>query len=91
MARDTAVDHTTVSFEGATETHSNKKTFEPRIHKEDVDNDGDTDLVFHFRMGETNLTCQSTDGTLAGETFDGLVFVGTEGVRMVNVGGGFSN
>lgn len=72
----TFVDHSTVTFEGASETHVDKKSGEPRRHEEDVD--GDTDLVFHFRLGDTNLTCESPEGTLTGETFDGQAIVGTD-------------
>jgi len=79
----TTVDHTTVLFEGASETHVNKKSGEPRRHEEDVDGDADTDLVFHFRVGDTNLGCSSTEGTLIGETFDGQAIEGTDAVRMV--------
>ena len=80
----TTVDHTTVMFEDASETHVGKKSGEPRRHEEDVDGDGDTDLVFHFRLGETDLTCSSTEGTLTGETFDGQAIEGTDAVRMVD-------
>jgi hypothetical protein len=76
------VDHTTVTFEGATETHGGKK------HQEDVDNDGDTDLVFHFRQGETSLDCTSTEGTLTGQTLGGQSIEGTDSVRMIDSGGG---
>ncbi|MEE8568320.1 MAG: hypothetical protein V3S81_06895, partial [Anaerolineales bacterium] len=79
----TTVDHTTVTFEGATETHVEKETGEPRRHEEDVDEDGDMDLVFHFRLGDTSLTCESTMGTLTGETYDGLPIEGSDSVRMV--------
>ncbi len=79
----TTVDHTTATFEGATETHIDKKTGLPRRHEEDVDGDGDTDLVFHFRYGDTNLDCSSTEGTLTGETFDGTPIEGTDAVRTV--------
>ena len=84
----TTVDHTTVTFEGASETHLDKKSGQPRRHEEDVDGDGDTDLVFHFRLGDTDLTCGSTDGTLTGETFDGQAIEGTDAVRMIDEGGG---
>ena len=79
----TTVDHSTVTFEGARETHIHKKSGEPRRHEEDVDSDGDTDLVFHFRVIDTGLTCESTEGTLIGETFDGQAIEGTDAVRMV--------
>ena len=84
----TTVDHTTVTFEGAGETHVNKKTGVARRHEEDVDGDGDTDLVLHFRLGDTDLTCDSTEGTLTGETFDGQAIEGTDAVRMIDEGGG---
>jgi hypothetical protein len=77
------VDHTTVTFGGASETHVNRQSGELRRHEEDVDSDGDTDLVLHFRLKNTNLTCDSTQGTLTGKTFDGGAIEGTDSVRMV--------
>jgi YVTN family beta-propeller protein len=82
----TTVDHTTVTFEGASETHVNKNTGASRRHEEDVDGDGDTDLVFHFRLGDTDLDCGSTEGTLTGETFDGIPIEGTDAVNMIDRG-----
>lgn len=82
----TTVDHTTVSFEGASETHVDKKSGEPRRHEEDVDDDGDIDLVFHFRLGDTDLTCDSTEGTLTGETYGGQPIQGTDTVNIVPKG-----
>jgi hypothetical protein len=79
----TTVDHTTVTFEAARETHVDRKSGEPRRHEEDVDGDGDPDLVFHFRLGDTDLTCDSTGGTLQGETFDGTRIEGNDSVRRV--------
>jgi len=84
----TTVDHTTVTFEGASETHMNKKTAEPRRHEEDVDDDGDLDLVFHFRLGDTGLACDSTVGNLTGDAFDGQVIQGTDSVNMIDLGDG---
>lgn len=75
----TTVDHTKVTFEGAAEIHVNRRSPEGLRHEEDVDDDGDTDLVFHFRRADTALTCDSTEGTLAGETF----FAGTDSINMV--------
>ena len=77
------VDHTTVTFEGAREIHVNRKTGEPLRHVEDVDLDGDMDLVFHFRLRDTGLTCESTEAVLVGETYDGIPIEGTDSVRMV--------
>jgi hypothetical protein len=79
----TTVDHTTVAFEGATEIHVDRKTGVPIRHEEDIDLDGDLDLVFHFRLGDTDLICGSTEGTLLGETFDGLLIRGTDAVQTV--------
>ncbi len=79
----TTVDHRTVSFAEASETHIDKKSGEARRHEEDVDADNDVDLVLHFRFGETNLTCDSTEGTLFGETFDGVLVIGTDAIDMV--------
>ncbi len=59
-----------------------------RRHEEDVDGDGDLDLVFHFRMGETGLGCGSAGGTLFGETFDGPTIIGTDAILMLDKGGG---
>jgi hypothetical protein len=81
------VDHTTVTFEGASETHVDRRSEEPRRHEEDVDGDGDIDLIFHFRLGETNLTCDSVTGTLIGSTFGGRPIEGTDAVRMIDRGG----
>lgn len=80
------VDHTTVAFEGGSETHVDKKTGEPRRHMEDVDLDGDMDLVFHFRLGDAGLTCGSDAGVLTGETYDGIRIEGTDVVRMIEGG-----
>jgi hypothetical protein len=86
-----SVNHTTVAFEGATETHVDRRSGQARRHEEDVDDDGDTDLVFHFRLGDTGLTCDSTQGTLVGETFVGETFdatpvEGSDSVNMVQKG-----
>jgi hypothetical protein len=77
------VDHTTVTFEGAAEIHDDPRSGAPRRHEEDVDGDGDSDLVFHFRLGDTDLSCDSTEGTLTGETFDGQSIEGTDSVNMI--------
>ncbi len=75
-----SVDHTTVRFGDAAETHLDKKTGEVKRHEADFDDDGDTDLIFHFRVNETGYTCESTQLILTGETFDGQPIVtGGEG------------
>lgn len=77
------VDHTTVLFEGAGETHTDKKTGSPRRHEEDVDADGDVDLVFHFRLSDTGLACESTEGILSGQLVDGEAITGTAEISML--------
>ena len=67
----TTVDHTTVSLGDAFEAHTNKKTGVATRHEEDVDGDGDTDLVFHFRFEETGLPCDPDNIPFNGLTFGG--------------------
>jgi len=82
----TTVDHRTVTFAGAGETHLEKQTGQAIRHEEDVDGDGKTDLVFHFRLGSTRLTCESTLALLVGDTFSAQPIWGIGSVHMV--GGG---
>lgn len=80
----TTIDHTTVTFEGATETHVDKKTNMPVLHMDDVNMDGLMDLVFHFRFGDTNLDCNSTVGYLyAQDASCGNNYYGMDSVNMV--------
>ncbi len=50
---------------------------------EDVDADGDVDMLFHFKTQELNLTGDSTEATLTGTTFDGTPIEGTDTVNIV--------
>ncbi len=79
----TALDHTTVTFEGASETHIDKKTSIPVRHVDDVNSDGLMDLVFHFRFGDTNLDCNSTVGYLYVQDACGNNYYGMDSVNMV--------
>ncbi|MEE9165835.1 MAG: beta-propeller fold lactonase family protein [Candidatus Neomarinimicrobiota bacterium] len=83
----TTVDHAALRFgkngTEAIEMHSDKKTGEPKRHEEDVDGDGDTDLIFHFRFGDTGIECEDTEATLTGETFDGKPIIGKDAIRTV--------
>ena len=75
----TQVDTRSVEFEGAFEMHM-------QGHFEDIDGDGDIDLVFRFRMGDTVLRCEDTEGKLTGLLVDGTSFEGREAVKMVSLG-----
>jgi hypothetical protein len=53
---------------------------------EDVDGDGDDDLLFKFRTQELNLDQNSTAATLTGETSDAWRIEGTDAVNIVPKG-----
>lgn len=82
----TTVDHTKVRFEGASETHIDRRIGEIRRHEQDLDDDGDLDLVLHVRVGETRLDASSTAGTVTGETYDGMLIRGTDAVNVLVIG-----
>ena len=50
---------------------------------EDVDRDGNLDMLFHFYTQDLNLTNESTEATLTGETSDGTPIKGTDTVNIV--------
>ncbi len=70
----TDVDGSTVEFEGASAT---------KWSKEDVDKDGDTDLVLKFNIQDLGLTSGDTEGSLTGWTTGGLPIGGTDSVKIV--------
>ena len=74
----THVDPLTTSFgpSDAAEVHG-------RGHLEDVDWDGDIDLVLHFAIQDTGLSCDSSQATLQGKTFDGQPVSGSDAVTPV--------
>ena len=74
----TTVDSATVEFgpDGATENHGVR-------HLEDVDVDGDLDLVLHFKTQETGIQCGDTSASLTGETFYGDAIEGSDSIRTV--------
>jgi hypothetical protein len=74
----TTVDPVTVLFADASPL---------RWTREDVDGDGDTDLLFHFRTQELTLDGDSAEATLTGETTDGTQIEGTVAVNIVPNGG----
>ena len=70
----TTVDPATVQFAGASPL---------RWTLEDVDDDGDEDMLFHFKTQQLNLDENSTEATLTGQTNDGGGISGTDEVRIV--------
>ncbi len=68
----------TVTFAGASPTRS---------AVEDVDLDGDLDLVLQFAVGETNLAPGDVEACLQGETIAGDRFEGCDAIRVVPVNG----
>jgi hypothetical protein len=54
-----------------------------RGHYEDVNRDGYTDLVLHFRTQETGIECDVETVSLVGTTLDGLPVEGTDTVQPV--------
>jgi hypothetical protein len=75
----TTVDPLSVEFgpDGATEAHA-------RGHIEDVDGDGDLDLLLHFRTQATGIVCGDTEASLIGLTVSGEPIAGTD--SLVTVG-----
>ena len=68
------IDPVTVTFAGASPL---------RWALEDVDNDGDMDMLFHFKTQELNLGNNSTEATLDGNTSSGWPIIGTDTVNIV--------
>ena len=68
------VDPATIIFAGASPL---------RWVLEDVDNDGDMDLLFHFNVMELGLDPTSIEAILSGMTFNGLYIQGVDSVKIV--------
>lgn len=70
------IDPSTIEFAGASPL---------KWHLKDVDLDGDMDLVLHFKTQELDLTENSVEATLTGETFDFQLIQGTDSIRIVPI------
>jgi len=74
----TAVDATTVLF-GATGVEVAPVQFA----MEDVDGDGDIDMVLHFVTQDTGITCGTASASLTGALFTGVRIKGTDSIATV--------
>jgi hypothetical protein len=74
----TTVDPTTVFF-GKTGTEAAPVHFA----FEDVDQDGDTDMILHFNTQDTGIQCGDTSASLTGETFSGQALEGSDSIKTV--------
>jgi hypothetical protein len=52
-------------------------------HVEDVDDDGDLDLLLHFPTPDTGIALGDTEACLIGETYDGMLLEDCDAVRTV--------
>jgi hypothetical protein len=74
----TTIDPSTVHF-GATTTEA----FPVHSALEDVDGDGDTDMVLHFETRATGIQCGDTSAPLTGKTLGGQVIEGADSIKTV--------
>jgi hypothetical protein len=54
-----------------------------QAHVEDVDGDGDLDLLLHFRTQDTGIAPGDTEACLMGQTYDGAPIMGCDSVETV--------
>jgi hypothetical protein len=72
----TTVNAATIRF-GATGTEAAPI----RVAIEDVNNDGDPDLLLYFNTQDTRIQCQTTSASLTGQTFGGQNFHGSDAIQ----------
>jgi len=66
----------------AREVHKDKGG-KVRQHLEDIDNDGDLDLILHFRFEDMGIKCGETEATIIGQTQEGFDFIGSDSIRTI--------
>lgn len=77
----TTVDFDTINIDPETVEFAGAQPLRWRV--EDVDQDGDLDLLFHFETQELDLNEDSTEATLTGKTYEDDDITGTDYVRIV--------
>ena len=84
----TAVDWTTLEFgtDSSSPVHGLNDPAVLAEHTVDVDDDGDNDLVLHFRGSETGIACGDIEAALTGKTHAGDFISASDAVN--TVGGG---
>jgi hypothetical protein len=50
---------------------------------EDVDGDGDTDMILFFNIQDTGIACGDTSASLTGKTFGGQMIKGSDSINTV--------
>lgn len=54
-----------------------------KFASEDIDKDGDVDMVLHFKTQETGINCAKSFVSLTGGTFSGQMFAGSNSIKLV--------
>jgi len=75
----TTVDPTTVFF-GRTGTEAAAL----RSALEDVDGDGDTDMILYFNTEDAGIACGDTSASVTGKTFAGKMIKGSDSIKTVD-------
>ncbi len=80
----TDVDVTTLAFgtSGATSKHDLTDPVVYALHLEDVNSDGFTDLVSHYKQKDTGLASGDTEACITGATTGGTAIEGCDSVRV---------
>jgi len=71
----TSLDVETIRFGG-----SGNKAKPDQIGREDIDGDGDLDLILHFRIQSLGFDCTTSQGVLTGQTASGVNVLGIDSI-----------